>query len=72
MPPEALILVVSPGQTVEEVVLMIAGEYRFTVTIFVSAQVPEVPITVYVVFVVGVAVTDAPVAELRDVDGDQE
>lgn len=42
-----------------------------TVTVWEDEQLPVVPETVYVVVVVGLAVTDAPLVEDKPVAGDQ-
>lgn len=71
MAPPAVKAVEAPVQ------MFAAGEtVRFngvtvTVTFAVAEQEPVVPVTVYVVVEVGLAVTEAPVVDDKPVDGDQ-
>ena len=62
-----------PAHIVRLGVIVITGNgITVTVTFAEVAKHPTpVPVTVYVVVSAGVAVTDAPVAELNPVDGDQ-
>jgi len=72
MPPLAVIMAHAPGQT-ESLLNIIVG-LGLTVTVAVAVAVPpllSVHVTVYIVVVVGLAVTLAPVVDERFVEGDQ-
>ena len=70
--PVAVSVVLEPLQMVAAGTLMVGNGLTVTVTVVVPTQpAAEVPVTVYVVVVVGFAVTLAPVVALNPVAGDQ-
>lgn len=71
--PLAVSVVLPPVQMVlESGVTVITGSgVTVTVVVAVDEQLPVVPVTVYVVVLVGLAVTFAPVVPLKPVAGDQ-
>jgi hypothetical protein len=54
----------------EGVTVIVFTGFTVTADVCVFEQLPEVPVTVYVVFVVGLAITVVPVVVFNPVDGD--
>jgi hypothetical protein len=61
-----------PGHIVPEFTVTTGKGFMVTVDVALDVQVPTVPVTVYVVVIVGLAVTLAPVVALSPVDGVHE
>jgi hypothetical protein len=71
VPPVAVMPVEEPEHIVTEDPALTEGvAFTDTTLVAVPLQLPVVPVTVYVVVVVGVAVTLAPVVAESPVDGD--
>ena len=73
MPPPAVSVVEVPVHIATDEPPLMVGN-AFTVTVFVPVLIQplaSVPVTVYIVVVVGLAVMPEPVVAVRPVDGDQ-
>jgi hypothetical protein len=70
--PDAVSVVNAPAHIVAEFTVTTGSGFTVTVEVAVPLQPRLLPVIVYVVVVVGLAVTDAPLVTLRFVLGDQE